>query len=75
MLKTAWESIKAMAAKLNLREMLLAGAKLQAIKIVQEEGDKQQEALKKAIAEKGPDAIDAVFNASQAALIARIQAL
>lgn len=69
------EALKAAMRKLNVREILLAGAKAQAIKVVQEHGDKLQESLKKAIVERGPDAIDAVLDESQAALIAKIQAL
>ena len=75
MLEKLKEVLKALAAKLNLREMLLAAAKERAIAIVQKHGDELQEKLKKAIVEKGPAAIDAVLDDSQAGLIAKIRAL
>lgn len=45
------------------------------IALVQEHGDDLQESLKKALLKGGPDALDRVFDAAQALLVARIQAL
>jgi hypothetical protein len=65
------EKIKALIRALNPKAVVKAAAK----KAVQEEGDALQKALKEAIVREGPQAVDRVMDAAQAALISRIDAL
>jgi hypothetical protein len=75
MLKQAYEAIKGAAKSLNLRQMILAGAKEKAKALVIKHGDRLQERIKKALAERGPDAVDAAIDGAQALLIAEIESL
>lgn len=75
LLAKAGAAIKAAFAKLNLRTLVLAGIKAQAILAVKEHGDELQEKVKKAVAEKGPDVIDGIFDEAQRKIEAKILAL
>lgn len=69
------DKIKAFLKAINPVTMLKATLKAAAIKAIEEEGNALQEAVKKAIANEGPGAVDRVFDAAQAALKSRIEAL
>ena len=61
--------------KLNPLRILKSLLKNELLKAVQEEGDKLQEQIKKALAEKGPGAVDQAFDKFQEALKNRIKNL
>lgn len=69
------DKLKALLKALNPLAALKATVKAAAIKAVEEEGNQLQEAVKEAIRKEGPQAVDKVFDAAQAALKARIEAL
>ena len=68
-----WERLKAL--KLNPWALLKDALKKPLVTIIQEEGDKLQESVKKALVSGGPQAVDKAFDAFQAALKARIEAI
>jgi len=66
--------IEALVA-INPVGMIKNAFKRKAIKVIQELGDEMQKKVKLALEEKGPDAIDAVFDECQKKAIDRIQSL
>ena len=69
------EKVKAFLRGLNPRRIILGTIKIKLIAVVEEEGNRLQETVKRAVDEKGPAAIDAAFDGFQELLKARIQAL
>lgn len=69
------DRLKAALRRLNPLNLLKAALKKKALKVVQVEGDKLQEKVKKALLEKGPAAVDAVFDEHQEKLKKLIEGL
>lgn len=67
--------LKEFLKALNPWRIVKEAAKAQLSQVVEDEGNKLQAAVKKAVADKGPGAVDAAFDAFQAAIKARIAAL
>jgi len=82
MLKSLVSYLKGALASLSLkalwgwlRKKALAQLKEKLIEAIQKEGDQLQEQVKKAVLEKGPDAVDSVFDDSQKRIIEAIRSL